>query len=66
MDHIVIHCECGETLRVQTQHAGRSGQCRGCRRNVVISSLQVIEQNLGREVSLGDLSTLDAPSMLAV
>ena len=58
MDHIVVHCECGETLRIRAQHAGRSGQCRGCLRDVVIPSLDVIEQNLGREVSLKGLHNL--------
>jgi len=66
VDHIVVHCECGETLRVRTRHAGRSGQCKGCRRDVVIPSLDVIERNLGREVSLGDLSTLGNLSSIDV
>ena len=62
MDHIVVRCECGETLRVKMQHAGRGGQCRGCRRDISIPSSDVIERNLGREISMADLSTLSESS----
>lgn len=62
MDHIVVRCECGETLRVKMQHAGRGGQCRGCRRDILIPSSDVIERNLGREIAMADLSTLSDSS----
>ena len=60
MEHILVRCDCGERLRLKAEHAGRSGRCQKCGAPVNIPQANVLQSNAGREVSLGELSTLGA------
>ena len=60
MTHLLVVCQCGKELRLKPEHAGRSGQCKQCGAKITVPAADVLERYAGREVSLGDLATLDS------
>ena len=58
MAYLLVRCECGEQLLLKSEHAGRSGRCKECRKRITIPQAKVFASYANREVPLGELAML--------